>query len=232
MTRQDFLVYAHIRPDTNTVFYIGKGTEKRSRQTSNRNQYWKRVVAKNSGFKTQIIAANLTEREALNFEVLVIKGLKEQNVKLCNLTEGGDGVSGYRHTPEVCEAQRQRMLGKALTKSKKLSDETKHKLRMAKLGKKLSYEHAENVAASKRGRKYSEAYCKAISESLKGRKLSQEHKTKLCKPVICLTNNKEYPSVKAAAQELNLETTNISRCCKGVFKQTKGYTFKYKAVTA
>jgi hypothetical protein len=231
MIRQDFCVYAHIRQDTNDVFYIGKGSHNRVRQTSNRNLHWKRIVAKNNGFKSIIIADKLTEKEALTFEILLIKKARETSIPLCNMTNGGDGVSGYRHTVEVCEAQRQRMLGKTVTKGKKHSDVAKLKMSRAKLGKKLSPEHVEKVAASRKGRKYSEAYCKAISESLKGRKLSQEHKTKLCKPVICLTNNKEYPSVTAAAQELNLETTNISRCCKGVFKQTKGYTFQYKAIT-
>ncbi len=203
------LVYCHTRNDTNEIFYVGKGTPTRSRTSGSRNKYWKHVVTKAGGFKVHIIAANLFEQEALNFEILLIKKLREQNVKLTNITAGGEGTSGI-----------------------KLSEEHKQKLRKAHLGKKLSPEHIAKCVASKLGKKYTAEQKQNISNSLKGRKLSTSHKAKLSKQIVCLTNNKEYPSVTAAAKELGLETTNISKCCKGVFKQTKGYTFKYKAITS
>ncbi len=199
------LVYCHTRPDTNEIFYIGKGSQARAKTSGSRNQYWKNVVAKAGGFKVEIVAKNLTEKEALNFEILLIKKLREQNVKLTNITAGGEGTSGI-----------------------KLSEEHKEKLRQAKLGKKLSPEHIAKAAQARVGKQFSEAHRKAISESLKGRKLSKAHSLKLAKPIICITNGKTYESVTEAAKELKLETTNISRCCKGVFKQTGGYSFIYK----
>jgi hypothetical protein len=40
-----FYVYEHIRPDTNKVFYVGKGSGYRSGITQHRNNYWKNIVA-------------------------------------------------------------------------------------------------------------------------------------------------------------------------------------------
>jgi hypothetical protein len=198
------LVYCHTRNDTNEIFYIGKGSFTRAKTSGSRNQYWKNVVAKASGFKVEIVAKNLSEKEALNFEILLIKKLREQSVKLTNITAGGEGTAGI-----------------------KISDEHKEKLRQAKLGKKQSPEHIAKASATRRGKKYSDAHCKAISESLKGKKMPVDSQAKKYKQVICIDTGKIYKSVTEAAKELNLFTTNISKACKGKLTQTGGYHWSY-----
>jgi hypothetical protein len=198
------LVYCHTRNDTNEIFYIGKGSFTRAKTSGSRNQYWKNVVAKAGGFKVEIVAKNLTEKEALNFEVLLIKKLREQSVKLTNITAGGEGTSGI-----------------------KLSDEHKEKLRQSKLGKKQSPEHIAKCAESRRGKKYTEAHCKAISESLKGKKMPVDSQAKKYKQVMCLESGKIYKSITEAAKELNLYTNNISKACKGQLQKTGGYHWSY-----
>jgi hypothetical protein len=142
-----YLVYTHSRLDTNEVFYIGKGTTKRMKQKCHRSKYWHNIVNKAGGFKATILAGNLTEQEALNFEVLMIAKSKEAGLKLCNLTKGGDGISGFKHSPEYCALQSQRMKNRTpWNKGKKTPPEVIEKLRKAKLGKKLSEEHRKNCS--------------------------------------------------------------------------------------
>ncbi len=38
---------------------------------------------------------------------------------------------------------------------------------------------------------------------------------------------KHYNSIKEAVQELHITSSNISACCKGRYKQIRGYRFKY-----
>jgi hypothetical protein len=224
----NYYVYCHFRNDTNDVFYVGKGFGCRKNKTHGRSKYWNSVVAKANGFKSQEIASNLTEAEALAFEVLMINKLRQDGAKLCNLTDGGDGVSGYRHTAEVCEAQRQRMLGVTpWNKGKQTSQEVKEKLSKAKLGVKQSPEHIEAAAKARIGRKVSEETRRKISEANIGRKLPEEQYAHRLKPVICITTGIKYKSVTEAAKALGLFSSNISRCCMGKFKQTGGFQFKY-----
>ena len=224
----NYSVYIHVRPDINEIFYVGKGLPKRIRQSSNRNKYWKNIVNKNKGFVSHVVAGNLTEAEALKFEILLIEKLRNSGVKLCNMTDGGDGVSGYRHNETIKNKMSQSRTGKpSPLRGKKLSLETRKKLSIAHTGKKQSPEHIAKCANSRKGKKYSEEHRKAISNSLRGKKLPEKTVEKMRKPVVCITTNTTYKSVTEAAIELNLSSSNISRCCKGVFKQTGGYEFKY-----
>lgn len=226
--RTDYLVYTHTRPDTNEIFYVGKGTGKRMKCRTNRNIHWKRIVDKANGFKYDVLAKNLTEQEALNFEILMIKKMKEAGFSLCNMTTGGDGLSGFKHSPEVCEAQRQRMLGVTpWNKGKPTSPEAIEKMRLAKLGKKQSSEHIAKCAETRRGKKYSDAHCKAISESLKGKKKPYEADASKRKKVMCIETGIFYNSVSEAAKELQLFTGNISKVCKGKMNKTGGCHWSY-----
>lgn len=62
-----------------------------------------------------------------------------------NLTEGGDGVPGYRHTDEWKIANSLRHKGR------KLSDESKQRISNSLRGRKLSIEHVEKIRDSKTG---------------------------------------------------------------------------------
>ncbi|MBO5138700.1 MAG: HNH endonuclease [Bacilli bacterium] len=52
------------------------------------------------------------------------------------------------------------------------------------------------------------------------------------KPVLQFDKNmnfiKEYVSACSAENETNINHSNISRCCRGIYKQTGGYIWKYK----
>lgn len=48
-----------------------------------------------------------------------------------------------------------------------------------------------------------------------------------CKKVYCYETEKWYNSASAAARELNLKSESVTKVCKGLFRQTKGYHFSY-----
>ena len=64
-----------------------------------------------------------------------------------------------------------------------------------------------------------------ISNFLKGN--ANRYRKETSKPVICLETGKVYESSGHAARELNLCRTHILRVAKGVYKQAKGYHFKF-----
>ena len=45
--------------------------------------------------------------------------------------------------------------------------------------------------------------------------------------VFCNTNGKIYPNIRAASKELGISDSSISKVCKGIYKQVKGFRFEY-----
>jgi hypothetical protein len=97
------IVYQHIRKDTNQIFYIGIGkTEKRAYEKDGRNLYWNRIV-NFADYIVEIIHTNISWDEACVLEKYYIKKYGRRDINtgiLCNLTDGGDGANGYKHTED------------------------------------------------------------------------------------------------------------------------------------
>lgn len=99
-----YYVYVHARPDTTDssgVFYVGKGKGDRFRPHHKRNRHHENIVNK-YGVES-ILAKTLecsTEAIAHEFERGLIKCLRRSGVRLVNLTDGGEGSSGYVQLPE------------------------------------------------------------------------------------------------------------------------------------
>jgi hypothetical protein len=83
------------------MFYIGKGSEFRSSTTKNRNKNWHDVVEKEGGFKSEILAKWESEQEALDHEKFLIETFRGIGVNLVNITSGGQGVSGLKHSDDT-----------------------------------------------------------------------------------------------------------------------------------
>jgi hypothetical protein len=91
MDKSKYYIYAHIRLDTNSVFYVGKGSGNRAYVTGNRSVYWKRIV-KAHGYKVVFLEEGLTEEDAYNKEISFISTYKTNGGCEANFTIGGDGV--------------------------------------------------------------------------------------------------------------------------------------------
>ena len=143
-----FYVYTHHRATDGAIFYVGKGTKGRAHKTDGRNVHWKRVVAK-YGYYVTIVADGLTESDALSKEIAIIAELGK--IALCNMTDGGEGMSGYRH-----------------------SETGKSKISASKVGKRRPAEAVEKMRQSKLGKKASEATRQKMSDARKGYSHSPE----------------------------------------------------------
>jgi len=159
-----YYIYRHIRLDTNTPFYIGKGSNNRANLKKGRNTYWQNIVNKTE-YKVEILKDELTEKEAFKLERKLISLYKTYGYCEANLADGGIGCAGYKHTPEAIEKIRKHFTGKKRSKEdcKKMSkaqlerfktdspwnkgipcsQETKDKLSKSLTGKKRTPEQIE-----------------------------------------------------------------------------------------
>ena len=131
-----FYLYQHIRPDTKAVFYVGKGTSRRSQERQGRNRYWHRVVNKAGGFDVQIVFQDSDEHLILFAEEELIDKYRRMNIQLTNQTNGGEGISGFKLSEET--KQKLRVLAVNRTnrrKGFKHTEETKQKLRAKAIGR-------------------------------------------------------------------------------------------------
>lgn len=104
-----FYTYAHYKPD-NSVFYIGKGQRNRAFDKVGRSKKWKEIVQE-GGHKVEILANWPTEQEAFEHEIFLIECFRGMGTSLVNVSKGGYGASGYRHTEEYVEHMKSIMSG-------------------------------------------------------------------------------------------------------------------------
>lgn len=184
-------VYRHIRTDLNIPFYIGIGKEvARAYCKVNRNQHWKNIVGKTS-YDVHILFDDVSYEFAKEKEKEFIElyKRKEDGGILCNLTKGGDGVLGIRHTEEARKKMGEPNKGKTISEwhrqrisefhtGKIVSEETKKKMSESLLGKSLGKKASEDTRkkmceSSKKGES-NHASKLTSSDVLEIRKLSSE----------------------------------------------------------
>lgn len=95
-------VYLHRRLDTDEVFYVGIGVNNRAFRKSKRSDYWWAIVNKH-GYRIEVTHTDLIWEEAASIEryLIVFYGRHDLGLgSLVNLTDGGEGSYGFRHTEE------------------------------------------------------------------------------------------------------------------------------------
>lgn len=122
-TAKDFYVYVHKRASDGRVFYVGKGRNFRAFSKKGRNEYWHRIVAKH-GYTVEIVQSGMQEWWAFELECELIALYGREN--LCNLTDGGEGVSGAIRSEESKRKASQSHLRPEVQKSKSLALRLSH----------------------------------------------------------------------------------------------------------
>jgi group I intron endonuclease len=115
--KYNFKVYAHISPSGK--FYIGVTSQKPNRRWRfgkgyKHNEYFYNAILKYGwdNFQHEIIADNLSEDEAKNFEITLINKLKTLDREFgYNRTTGGDGVTGSKCPEWKKQKMRETMKG-------------------------------------------------------------------------------------------------------------------------
>jgi len=186
-----FYTYAHYKKDTGELFYIGKGKGIRHTVSNNRNNFWNNIVNKH-GFFSKILATWKTESEAFEHEKVLIYSFKKMNYTLANMTDGGEGSTGWvpddnwklkrskiakeQYVSGVSKINTPDAIKKSVEKRKGKSHSVEHRKKISlsllnntrTLGNKLTAEHKERIKLSLIG-----------NTRMVGKKLSDETKQKI-----------------------------------------------------
>lgn len=158
-----YYTYAHYTADKSRLFYIGKGKKNRMHVKDSRSQHWHNIVNK-YGLHVELLAEWQTEQEAFDHEKFLIHCFKELS-DICNLTDGGEGCSGYIWSEEQKLKARGRVPHNA---GKTMSAAQKKHLSEIQKGKKRpphSKEHSERIAKALSGKTKSSEHLKKMSEN-------------------------------------------------------------------
>ena len=135
----DFYVYVHLRQTDGSVFYVGKGRQRRAWSSCSRNARWK-SEADSNGLFVHIAKDRMSEKCALTLERIGISMIGLEG--LANQRAGGRGNSGWKQT-----------------------DEAKIKIGLAGLGRKRSAESIAKTRAAHLGVKRSPEVCAKNKEA-------------------------------------------------------------------
>jgi len=180
-------VYRHIRLDKNEPFYIGIGTDTnyaRAYSKHSRNKFWNRVINK-ADYEVEILFDNISKNEAKAKEIEFIKlyGKKiDKTGTLTNISDGGDGNSGGKHTEEtkkrIAEANKYKDYSK-VDRSYTQTIEYKQKISSINKGRKMPESMKEKSRDRMLNTKLSEETKNKIRLYMKNRTVSQETKEKM-----------------------------------------------------
>lgn len=117
-----FYVYGYYEKGVVDPFYIGKGQDNRAYEHLEfakrgcTTPFYKKLSALSYKADVVILEDNLTENEALSLEIQYIAYFGRQDLGtgcLLNLTDGGEGPTGYRHTAATKALLSRQRIGKS-----------------------------------------------------------------------------------------------------------------------
>ena len=145
-----FYTYIHFCKDSGLPFYIGKGKGNRLFTKTKRNTHWKNIANKH-GFKAEICSQWNTEKEALEHEKFLIACFKDIGIPLANMTDGGEGTSGWIPNEEWRNKKSQSQ--KINFVNPMLNEKSRIKSANSRLGKAHSEQHKINIGKGSLGNK-------------------------------------------------------------------------------
>lgn len=207
-------VYIHTNK-TNGKKYIGITSQAPESRWLNGHGYdhklkFGRAISKYGwdGFIHEVVSEGLSESEAKNIECdLISKYLTQDDSHGYNMTSGGDGVCGFKHT----DAAKQKMsICKAGSNhpnyNKHLNESTRNKIATRLSGNKNALGAIRSTETKKR---MSIAKKKAVAMYADGILI------------------KLFDSAKDAQEETGINRKNISTCCLGQRNSAGGYNWKF-----
>jgi hypothetical protein len=162
-----FYVYAYFRPN-GTPCYIGKGKGHRwlhhMRFTS--NKHLASLICRYGELPVVKIREGLTDGEAIDVEVALIAaiGRKANGGPLVNQTNGGDGASGWKHTPDIIDRMRHRVF----------TEEQRRRRSKNTIAQLASPEARAKLSADRQGNQFAVG-----NKSNTGRVFSAEHRERI-----------------------------------------------------
>lgn len=197
-----FYVYEHWRTDRDECFYVGKGHGSRAFNFFSRNCHHKAIQekAKREGFSIEIkiVARDLTEDAAYQFEIERIVFWKEAGIILANLAVGGRGgsagvapwIKGRKHTEATLKKMSAALIGKtrsaehtaklaACLSAPSHREKLRPAIQAANSSRIWSLESRSKISQSLAGRPRSEKASEKTSLALKGKPKTEAHRLAL-----------------------------------------------------
>lgn len=214
----------------NIPFYIGQSKNLHLRIRDHRYQArWtnplliyrkiRKIWRAGKDFEWKVLERNLTLKEANEREKFYIKWHKDLNIKLYNLTDGGDGNAGHKCSEEIKRFLSKLKLGKSWGKH---SQATKLLLSAKKKGIKLSKPHCEKLSEARRRRIISLETRKKCSETSKGK-----INIRVC--TLISPDGKEFVTSRGLTcfcEEHGLTQANLAKVVRGKRPHHKGWRIK------
>lgn len=205
-------------------FYIGQGKKYRcSTGLKVGSKYKVNKVLKiiKDGYIPEIIKLyeDLDFCDALKLEIETIYKIGRCDLHkgpLVNLTDGGEGKKNF-----------------------KISEETRQKQSLAKIGK---IPPNKGISPSKETKEKISNSLKGVNHIYYGKHFNDEHRKKLsesnklpqikpvCQYSLFDVFIKEYESILSASKETNINNTSIGKCCRELNNKAGGYKWKFKYV--
>ena len=166
-----FYNYLHCKPN-GEPFYVGKGKRNRCREFAKRSVRHKNEVAKHGveNIKVWVFPCE-SEKEAFAIEIQWIAQLRKEGYSLVNISDGGEGPTGVKHTDEFKRKVSARHTGKVN------SEETRAKMSKAKRGvprPPRTAEHNAKVSTAMMGHSCSDETRRKIAATKVGKKRPPE----------------------------------------------------------
>lgn len=168
-------------------------------------------------FKHEILFEDLTKEEAEQKEIELIAKHKSNDINFgYNMSTGGEsGSKGYKFTDEqkmylseIHKGKNNGMYGKHHTK------ETIQKISISRLKENLSSETIHKMSIAKKGKK-------------RDRKSVEKQIATISNKVICVETGVIYNGTKEAGRLNNIDSSCISKVCRGERKTAGGYHWCY-----
>lgn len=244
--KESYIVYKHTFPNGKVYIGITKNNENRRWQYGNgyrKQPLIYRAIKKYKweNIKHDIIYKNLSKIEAEQKEIELIKYYKSTTLKFGYNVDNGGNCCGT-HSKKTIEKIRNSQLGEknhmygkkgelCPAYGKKLSAETKEKLRKINLGKhkgELNHMYGKNHSEQTKEKIRKKALGRKFTEEVK-KKLSENSTLKRRVNQYDLNGNfiKQYESLKQAEKETGILSQNIGEVCKEKQKYAKGYLWRY-----
>lgn len=230
----DTCVYLHKKPNGD-VFYVGIGNTKRPFWKFRDNPHWTNVVKKYPDYIIEIFQENLDWKTACEIEINLISKYKRKidGGNLCNITLGGDGVKGLKHSEKTKEKLRALSTGNKNCVGFKHSDEARKNMSLAHLGNVATEETKLKMSSKQKGRPSTPSDKLNIlkaHQKLRGRIHSEEEKLKransLKKPIEVF--GIFYNSISDYCKENKKNRTFVWRKLKDSFNKNYNYIKKQK----
>lgn len=230
-------VYMHINK-TNNKKYVGITSRTPNVRWQNgtaykRNPHFNSAIEKYGwdNFEHIVLHENLSKKDACNYEKYYIKKFNLKDNKYgYNMTDGGEGTSGYVYTEEQREQCRINNSGSNNPcfgrTGKKHPMYGKRGKDNPNYGRKATDEQRKNISNGRKGIKFSNIHLLHLKQS------AHRGKDNVNRKPICMCDKdgniiKIFDSITEASLSTGADKSNLVKCCNGKQKTSMGCVWHY-----